>query len=300
MNLINKIFEKFNISFVWKDNQKKLVKQNAKGLIINQEPDSIINIYQVQNLTVANIEELAGLDAPQDPNSLLKSAGQRFLAEQKTKQRNLKTVVDKAELSAISNPQEVEQDWFLKWMEISQTISRENVQEILARIISGEVKKSGSFSLRSLDVLKNLSKAELNLFQIFCDISYSIPNVGDAVTCVICEPFGNPGQNGMSSIGLSYPSLAILQDAGLIQTDLNAWREFPIPVMLQIPFAIGSTSYVLQKSGETIEEKHQVKIINFTSAGLELRSALNIGTKSEYNSRFLEWIKDKWKMVPIS
>lgn len=297
MNLINKIFEKLGFSFVWRDNQKKVVKQTGDGLQIHQEQQGVTNIFQIQNLTVTKIEELAGLDVPQDSGSLLRGAGRRFLAEQKTKQENLKAIVDKADLGEIVAPQEVEQDWFLKWMEISQMVSRENVQEMLAKLLSGEIKNSGTFSLRALDILKNLSKEELNLFQIFCDISYTVPQVSDASTFVICEPFGNPGQNGMSSLGLSYPSLTVLQDAGLIQSDLNAWRQFQMPEMLQIPFTIGSTTYVLQKTDETVAGYPQVKIINFTSAGLEIRSVLNIGARSEYDSKFLEWVKDKWKMI---
>jgi len=298
MNLINKIFEKFNLSFTWKGNQKKVIKNTIDGLQLNQEKQSIATIYQIQNLTVNRIEELACIDIPQDPNSLLKSAGQRFLVEQGIKQENFKNSVDKANLNEISNPQEVEKDWFLKWMEISQTVSREDVQNMLAKILSGEVKKSDSFSLRTLDILKNLSKQELALFQIFCDISYSLPGYGDALTCVISEPFGSPGQNGMISLGLSYPALTILQDAGLIQTDLNAWRKFQIPEMLKIPFMIGSTSYILRSTPETVSTQPQVTIVNFTSAGLELRSVLTIGSNSEYNSKFIEWINSKFKMIP--
>lgn len=298
MNLIDKIFEKFNISFIWKGNSKKVVKQNGDGFQIQQEQNSVTNVFQIQNLTVANIEELAGTDTSQDISGLLKSAGRRFIAEQQTKQENLKAIVAKADLTLITNPQQVDQDWFLKWMEISQTVSRENVQDILAKILSGEVKKTGSFSLRTLDILKNLSKQELQLFQNFCDISYSIPQLGDALTCVISEPFGSPGQNGMQSIGLSYSNLTILQDAGLIQTDLNSWRQFQIPQILQIPFTIGSTLYNLKTTDQITNAQPKVKVLNFTSAGLELRSVLNIGTKPEYNSKFLEWVKNQWKMIP--
>jgi hypothetical protein len=298
MNLIDKIFEKLNTSFIWKGNSKKVVKQNGDGFQIQQEQNSVTNVFQIQNLTVANIEELAGTDTSQNINGLLKSAGRRFVAEQQTKQENLKAIVAKADLPLITNPQQVDQDWFLNWMEISKTVSRENVQDILAKILSGEVKKSGSFSLRALDILKNLSKQELQLFQIFCDISFSIPQLGDALTCVISEPFGNPGQNGMQSIGLSYSSLTILQDAGLIQADLNAWRQFQIPEIVRIPFTIGSTSYVLKLTDEIKSAQQKVKTINFTSAGLELRSVLSIGTKPEYDSKFLEWANNQWKMTP--
>ncbi len=298
MNLIEKIFEKFNLSFVWKDNQKKVIKQTGSGLQVHQEQGGVTNVFHVQNLNIAQIKEFTGSDTTQDSAGLLKAAGQRFLSEQAVKQENLQTVVEKADLSAIESPQPVEKDWFLKWMEISQTVSRENVQEMLARVLSGEVRTSGSFSLRTLDTLKNLSRTELTLFQIFCDLSYSIPQFGDAFTCLICEPYGSPGDNGLLSLRLSYSNLAILQDAGLIQTDLTAWREFQIPEMLRIPFSLGSASITLKSTAETTPIKARVKIINFTSAGLELRSVLNLRINVEYNSKFLEWVNNQWKMIP--
>jgi hypothetical protein len=298
MNFINKIFEKFNLSFMWKGNKKKIVKQTGEGLQVHQEQNGITNIFQIQNLTVTKIEEIAGIDISQDQNLLMKSAGQRFLAEQNTRQENLKNAVDKAELNTITNPQEVEKDWFLKWMDISQTVSRENVQEILAKILSGEVKASGTFSIRTLEILKNLSKEELALFQKFCDISYHVPLTGNIFTHVICEPFGNPGDNGLAPLGLSYLNLTILQDAGLIKTDLNSWIEFQIPQILKLPFNIGSSKFVLQTTDVTTESKPHVKVINFTNVGLELRSVLDLGTNPEYNTKFLDWVNDKWKMIP--
>lgn len=297
MTLFGKLFRKLNLSFIWKGNQKKIAKQTGTGLQIVQEQQGITNVYQIQHLTVNNIEELAGIDAPQDSINLVKSAGRRFLAEQTTKQENLKAIVDKADLASIDNPKEVEQDWFLKWMEISQTVSRENVQGILAKILSGEVENKGSFSLRTLEILKNLSKDELKLFQIFCDISYHVPMAGNALTCVICEPYGNPGSNALLPLGLSYSNLAILQDAGLIQGDLNSWRHFQIPQFFQWPFSIGSSSFVLKPIEAITPSQQEVKSINFTSVGLELRSVLDLGNNPEYNSKFLDWVKTKWKMT---
>lgn len=292
MNLIEKI--KLNFSFIWKGNKK--IKQTG-GLQVNQEPGGITNIFHLENVTVTSIEELAGLSAAQDSDALIKTMGERFLIEQSVKQENFKAIVCKAELSTIANPQPIEPDWFLKWMKISEGVSREKVQDILAKILSSEVKKSGSFSLRTLEVLKNLSREELILFQNFCDISYSVPLLGDALTAVISEPFGSPGNNGMISLGLAYPNLAILQDAGLIQTDLNAWRQLPVPTMLAMPFTIGPDAFILKPTNETVASAPKVAIINFTAAGLELRSVLTLRTNLEYEEKFLEWVKDKWKMV---
>ena len=227
----------------------------------------------------------------------MNSAGRRFLLEQKARQENLSATVTEASLSAIEAPQSVEPGWFLRWMDISQTVSKQDIRTILAKILSGEVTNSNSFSLRTLDVVKNLSKNELELFQIFCNISFSIPVTGDSLTCVICEPFGNPGDNGLKDLGLSYTNLTTLQDAGLIKSDLNSWRQFSIPVMLQLPFTLGSSQHALSSTGETTEVVHQVKILNFTTVGIELRSVMQIGFNETYNEKFFDWVNGRWHMV---
>ncbi|MCH7597962.1 DUF2806 domain-containing protein [Patescibacteria group bacterium] len=158
MNFINKFFETFNLSFSWKNNRKKTNKQKGGGLQVQQEKNSITNIINIENVNVATIEELTGDNLPNSTNNLLKNAGQRFLAEQKARQYNFTEIVDKANLKAINAPQELDKDWFLRWMEISQTVSRENVQDILAKILSEQVTTKDTFSLRTLDVLKSLSR----------------------------------------------------------------------------------------------------------------------------------------------
>ena len=300
MDLIGKIIKalKFRLSFVWKGNQKKIVRQSGNGLQIYHEQQGTTNIIQIENFNVSAIERIAGADIPSNPAMLLGAAGERFLAEQRIKQENLKTTVQRAELGVIENPQTVEKDWFMKWMEISQAVSRENMQELLARILAGEMRHGGSFSVRALDIVKNLSQKEVSLFQSFCDISYSIPQISGYDAWVICEPYGNPGNNGMLEIGLSYPNLTTLQDAGLIQGDLNAWKEFFVPAMFQVPFALGNHTIQLQPSAETNNDNPHINVINFTSAGLELRSVLNLGTNEGYNQKFLEWAESKWHMVP--
>jgi hypothetical protein len=298
MNFIKNLFENLNLSFSWKGNKKKSVTQIGGGLQVQQEQNSITNIYnyRIDNLTVGKIEEISGIESHEDLNTLQK-AGNRFLIEQNTRQENLKNIVDISKIREIENPKEVEKDWFLRWMEISQTVSikRENVQKILAKILSNEVKEVGSFSLRVLDVLKNLSREELELFQKICDMSFSIPSIKDRnFAYLICEPYGNPGNNALLPVGLPYINLTKLQDAGLIQVDLNAWIEADINSIFKTPFTLGSKEFISTHADEINDLKHKIKVVNFTSAGLELRTALNLETNEEYNTKFIEWLKEKW------
>lgn len=57
-----------------------------------------------------------------------------------------------------------EPEWVSRFMDISSGISTEELQHMWGRILAGEMKKPGSFSLRTLDVLRNLSRKEAESF----------------------------------------------------------------------------------------------------------------------------------------
>jgi len=298
MNLIDKIVENIKLNFTWKSKGKKSVKIQGGETQVYQE-GGVTTILKIENFTINSIQRLASMSGQEDPDALIKSASQRFIVEQNIKQKNFKASVDKAELNKIKKPNEPEKDWFLRWVEISQGVSRENVQNILARILSGEVEKPNSFSLKTLDILKNLSKEELEVFQKFCDISFNIFLVGDMHACVICEPFGSPGDNGLSSFGLPYINLTLLQDAGLIKGDLNSRKEFSVPEFFRIPFSIGSEIYRFKETVDTKTLKQYFNTLMFTTAGLELRRVLVLGSNEAYDNKFIEWVKNSFKMELI-
>lgn len=55
--------------------------------------------------------------------------------------------------------------WFLRFLRASEDITDEEIQTWFAAILAGELESNGSYATRTLDVLKNLSKDEANLFK---------------------------------------------------------------------------------------------------------------------------------------
>lgn len=54
----------------------------------------------------------------------------------------------------------VEQDWLFNWRDSAQRVSNCELQEIWGKILAGEVKSPGKYSLRTLEFLRGLSKPE--------------------------------------------------------------------------------------------------------------------------------------------
>jgi len=54
----------------------------------------------------------------------------------------------------------VDDDWLFRWRDCASEISTDELQNLWGRILAGEVRAPGTYSLRTLDFLRNLSQAE--------------------------------------------------------------------------------------------------------------------------------------------
>lgn len=90
------------------------------------------------------------------------------LQRESRKLKNVQSVLEKSashfkESEQVSD-KPVNIDWTNRFINIVENISDDSLQEMWARILSGEVKRPKSFSLRTLDLLQNITKDEAQLF----------------------------------------------------------------------------------------------------------------------------------------
>lgn len=60
----------------------------------------------------------------------------------------------------------VDEDWLYRWSGCAGEVSSEELQKLWGRLLAGEVKHPGSYTLRCLDFLRNLSQAEAKLIEV--------------------------------------------------------------------------------------------------------------------------------------
>lgn len=128
------------------------------------------------------------IDASQ-ADELMKRTGNRWLFQEMQKQQNIESVVGVAyselEKESIVSEEQVDKDWILRFFNSVEDISNEEMQRLWGRILAGEIKQPYSLSLRTLDVLHNISQSEAILFQhilsfaLYCGNNVFIPNVPD-------------------------------------------------------------------------------------------------------------------------
>jgi len=91
-----------------------------------------------------------------------------LLAKESKKLSNVKSVVEKAkenfaEGEQVSN-KPVSEDWTNRFLNIVEDISDETLHKLWGHILAGEVRQPNSYSLRTLELLRNITKEEADLF----------------------------------------------------------------------------------------------------------------------------------------
>jgi Protein of unknown function (DUF2806) len=95
-------------------------------------------------------------------------------------------------------------DWFAQWRNRAQDVSNEQMQNLWAKVLKGQTKSSGTFSIHTMDFLSRMSKNDAEL----------IAKVGN----VAIDGFGiskNAGDT-LDSIGLTFERLLYLEDLGIL------------------------------------------------------------------------------------
>lgn len=131
---------------------------------------------QVRLLKAADVEELPNtslmlgsaddLEGAVDESTLVQRTQARVAAQELKRQRNIETVIWQAAAEEGPPPpdEQPDLDWIARFFGSVQDVSAEELQEIWSKILAGEIRRPGTFSLRTLDRLKNLSQGEAKLF----------------------------------------------------------------------------------------------------------------------------------------
>lgn len=116
--------------------------------------------------------------------------------------------------------------WTSSYSNAAQDISDENIQELWARTLAGEIASPGSTSIRTLGVLRDLDQPTALRFRRLCSIAVSFSVDGADFDHRVISVSGDASQNALQSYGVSYDDLNVLNEHGLVISDYNSWHGF--------------------------------------------------------------------------
>lgn len=167
-------------------------------------------------------------------------------------------------------------DWYMRFYEIVGNISDENVQDMWAKIMAGEINRPNSYSLKTIDILKNIGKQEAELF---ADVLACSVSTGDKVFLPNYEGY-------LENCGITYSQIMRLSEMGLIYNDLGI--VLGNTVQERMHFINGNKLMTLKAKKENVA-KIEIKQFPLTESGKEVATLVQSVLSDD---KFIEFAKE--------
>lgn len=161
-------------------------------------------------------------------------------------------------------------DWFIRYYEASGNISDKEMQILWAKILAGEIEEPSSYSLRTLDVLRNMSKKEAECFVKICNAAIKIESGKYAIPA---------DRDYILKNSIDYLDILLLGEIGLINSgsgihindDLESDTESKL-------YMYGS---LIVKAIASEKRTFSLRVYPFTNVGNELATLIDRDSNEE-------------------
>ncbi|MCW5201127.1 DUF2806 domain-containing protein [Desulfobulbus sp. F4] len=149
----------------------------------------------------------------------------------------------------------VDEDWITRFFNIAEEVSNEDMQKLWGRILAGEVKQPKSYSLRTLETLKNISMEEAEVFRKVGQ--YAIPLIDQSNVFIFKDRGWLTKKMRATDMEIS-----LLRDIGLLSVDEDS--------------EVSISSFLSEEAKEyAMFGTLRMDIIYFTKTGKELLCLAN-------------------------
>ena len=249
------------------------IKVIAQAIKDNQQDLKIIG-FNEEKLSLISLDD----NSLKNELSLEDRTQQRIQFKEQKRQKNIESITQKAadhleEENNVSD-EPVNEDWTSRFFNYAEDISNEETQELWSRILAGEIKKPKSYSLRALDILRNLSTEEAEVFIKFGSLAIRSKGTAFLLNFKTEKLLKDKYQ-------LNLKESLLLEELGLLAAnDLQFTVGKTDNASVQVVFLIGNAIVVYEKLKEKPEQKMQVFV--FTKIAQELLQLVNTIPKKEY------------------
>jgi len=269
---------------------EKLIDVVAKGIgtlykarSIKKEADA--KAYEIEVIEKAKTKaKINNLELGQDA---LDRMEERIHYKEIKKQNNVDNIIYMASenLNTADSVSEepLDDDWITRFFNIAEDISNPKMQVLWSRILTGEISKPKSYSLRTLELLRNLSQEEAEVFVKVASLALTSGNYSFVI---------NPdnGKYLEDTYQINFLDKLILEEAGLIAGKENLELSLMAATENRLDaLSFGKKCLVLQKIDGVPEQKLQ--IIAFSKVGRELLSLIESKVDNNYLTKLIKLLK---------
>lgn len=202
------------------------------------------------------------------------------------------------------NDDSIDFDWIMRFFDAVGNVSNEELQKLWGKVLAGEVKQPGTCSLRTLDIIRNMSQKEAETYEKLC--KYVVVS-GD---CYFIFHYGFSGANQHNhdshnyilKTGLNYSdSIIPMIECGLLSVDNDLATDFVTNEVLSIQNQKVICFIIANKS-----KKNFLSIESYflTTSGIELYKIIQgmteFRTDTEYSILCFKELKKQFPKLSIS
>lgn len=252
------------------------------------------NIQIIPTLeTSKNIDFLQNKELLEEATLIQNDMMDRILYQQLKKEKNiyntLNFTMNELENETEVSEEKVDEDWTTRFFNTIEDINNEQLQQLWAKILAGEIKQPNTYSLRTLELLKNLSFKEAELFSKIGNLS--IQNLTKTSTFIPSD------KEMLEKLNINFSDILLLQDLNLIHP-----KELSFDIEKQEKDI--HTFLFYGKELIKIDLKKDIPmnlpIYSFTSIGKELINLVERTSNNDYKQEISKLIKKDTQMKVYS
>lgn len=218
----------------------------------------------------------------------------RFSFQEMIKQDNIEAIAQKALLEFNENPQpeKVDPDWTLNFLDKCQLTSDEDMQTLWAKILAGEINTPGRFSKRTVTFVAEMDKKDAELFTKLCSFIW---NIGIETPLLYEDTFEIYAKHG-----LDFNKIQHLADIGLVTLLVPGEARANVTEDTLLPVSYHKNLYRLKLSKTPSTSLGPIFGFNLgklklTRVGQELAPIANGQLVPEFLDHILtRWIKEQY------
>jgi uncharacterized repeat protein (TIGR03899 family) len=215
-----------------------------------------------------------------------KVAAKNILKERR-KFANLERILGKALNFCLEETQadDIDPDWFFSFVNMAEDVYSAQMQEVWGKIFAVESSQPGSFSIKTLQTLTQLTQKDALIFRQAVNLASK--RKGETVPKILLGYYRKKSiwsffkprsehQLNLAHFTLNYPDLLALMDLGLIHHSEIETGELTSNQMTEWRVAGHSSNFVPKYSGLTLV------YFKFTTTGAELSKLINSQKQDAY------------------
>lgn len=210
-------------------------------------------------------------------------------------QQNVDAVISMAaqelEGSDDLSDEHVDTDWVVRFVEMAGKVSAKEVQILWAKILAGEIREPGAFSLRTLETLRNLTRDEAIAFSHL--MNFALMDTDGKRGVLLVKNITRGGHP------LEYIDMLKLSDAGLVSLTTSIFKSAPLkPKEELVLVESGQERFVV--TSETGMPMISTSVQSLTTAGYELIALFKPAPDLDHaRAVFRPWLTSKGVIVRI-